>query len=451
MKLPSLPGFDPEAFNKYFKNTGWLMAARVGALFLKMAVTAVAIPNYLGSSEYGILNYPLVLVTFFMAASALGLDSFVTRQLLQDPQRRDTILGTAFGMRLLAGIVALPLIYITYMVIARSATGSPAAPYDYVAIVSVSCLFQSLNIIDCYFQARIQGKYIMYIQVGANMLSALLKLVLIVLQADLEWFVWALLSDAVFLAAGYLYLYQLNGNNVFQWRFDRSVAIHLLKNAWPLAFSSVAIILYMKIDQLMLDAYLGEAAFGVYAAVVQLSEGWYFIPMAIVTALFPAIMNARRDDAERYKRRLQQLYELMVIIASGIALSTTVAAPLIYDIFYTAEYAEGPRVLTVHVWSGVFMFLYVASGQYLLAEGYTRISLARAATGAVVNIVLNSWWIPQFGMIGAAYATLFTYATTALFVIFVPKTRGQGWMILRALLFIPMIQRLLKRYAGNNF
>src|SRR3546814_11302476 len=102
MNIPSLPGFNPEAFNKYVKNAGWLMVARVGAIFIKMVVTAIVIPNYLGSSLNGELNYPLVLVSFFAAACALGMDSFVTRQLLQQPEKKNTILGTAFRLRLAA-------------------------------------------------------------------------------------------------------------------------------------------------------------------------------------------------------------------------------------------------------------------------------------------------------------------------------------------------------------
>ena len=128
MKIPALPGFNPEAFHTYFQNAGWLMAARVGTIFIKMVVSAIVIPNYLGSSLNGELNYPLVLVSFFAAACALGMDSFVTRQLLQQPERKDTILGTAFRLRLAASVVALPLIYATYLLIGHLTAGTPAAP-----------------------------------------------------------------------------------------------------------------------------------------------------------------------------------------------------------------------------------------------------------------------------------------------------------------------------------
>src|SRR5690606_26689638 len=194
MRIPSLPGFDQQAFTKYFANTGWLITARAGSLFIKMVITAIAIPNYLGNSLNGVLNYPLVLVTFFMAACTLGMDSFVTRQLLQQPKDQYVILGTAFWLRLFSGFVVLPLIYLPYFLIGNYAAVAPAAPFDYVAIVSFICVFQSVNVIDSYFQSKVQGKYIMYIQVGANLLSAAIKLLLILIQAPIGWFIWMLLG-----------------------------------------------------------------------------------------------------------------------------------------------------------------------------------------------------------------------------------------------------------------
>src|SRR5690606_4011517 len=107
MKLPTIPGFDQQAFDKYLKNTGWLFIARVGSLGIKI-LAGIVLANYLGKEEFGILNYPLVFISFFIAAAALGLDGFITRELLAQPQRKNVLLGTAFRMRLLAGLILVP-------------------------------------------------------------------------------------------------------------------------------------------------------------------------------------------------------------------------------------------------------------------------------------------------------------------------------------------------------
>lgn len=419
--------------------------ARVGSLLIKMLVTAIAIPNYLGDAQTGILNYPLVLVSFFVAASGLGTDSLVTRELLVHPQQYRTILGSAFRLRLFAGFAAIPLIYLAYLFIGYCAPEPPAAPLNYVTIVSFVCVAQSVNIIDCYFQSIAKGQFIMYVQVGANLLSALLKLTLILSGATLTAFVWMLLADALLLSFGYIYVYRAQQHNPFHWKFDRVVALNLLKHSWPLALSSVFVTLYMKIDQLMLDAFWGKSALGVYATVVTLSEGWYFFPMALVAALFPALMHARRDDAIRYQKRLQQLYELMVIISVGIALVITLIAPYIYQWLYTPEFHAGAPTLAIHIWAGVFVFLGTASGQYLIAENLTRISFLRTAIGALANILLNLWLLPRYGMNGAAVATLLAYFISTYSVLLIPKTRAHGVSLLKALVLWNTLSTLARK------
>jgi len=443
MKLPSLPGFDPQAFEKYLKNTSWLMIARVGTLAIKM-LTGIAVANYLGSFENGLLNYPMAIITFFIAASALGLDAFITRELLQRPQSKNLLLGTAFGMRLISGVVMLPLIYFTYLILSSNSAAQPEVPSNFITIVSFICVIQSINIIDSYFQSQVQGKKIMIVQVVANTASALVKIILIITGAPLIHFIWALLADALFLAIGYLLMYQKSGESVTKWRFDSNLAKDLIQKAWPLAFSAILVTLYMKIDQVMIGSLLGASQLGVYSTVVNLSESWYFIPVATVTAIFPAIMNARREDQNRYQHRLQNLYDLMSFISVGIALVMTFASPFIYRILYSDDYIGGAEILAIHIWAGIFVFLGTASGQYLIAEGYTKLALTRTAAGALVNIVLNLWWIPVFGIKGAAWASLIAYAVATFYIILIPKTRKQGIMMLKSIFQLNLIKKILK-------
>src|SRR5690606_30811919 len=177
-------------------------------------------------------------------------------------------------------------------------------------------------------QSQVQGKKIMQVQVIANILSACIKIILIVLAAPLGWFVWALLADALLLAIGYVWMYQRSNESIFHWKFNKTIAKYLVGMAWPLAFSAILVTLYMKIDQIMISSYLGSSALGIYSTVVSLSESWYFIPVATVSALFPAIMNARKQSEERYQNRLQNLYDLMSFISLSIAIIMTFASPL---------------------------------------------------------------------------------------------------------------------------
>lgn len=444
MKIPKIPGFDQEALEKYVKNTGWLMMARVGSLAVKLLVS-ILLSNYLLEEKLGILNYPMTIATFFIAMAALGLDGFVTRELIRKPENEHKLLGTAFILKFSGGLVILPLIYLAYIVLNHFSHAG--APFSYVFIVSLVGVFQAFNIIDSYFQSRTQGKFIMRVQIVANLLSAAIKGLFILLQLSLSWFVYALLFDAVLIAVGYLYVYQQNGGKLFKWTFEGKLAKFLLLHSWPLAFSAILVTIYMKIDQLMITQYLGVSKLGVYINAVQWAESCYFIPVAIVTSVFPAIMNARRDDPDRYQRRMQNMYDLMVWISLSLALIVTFAAPLIFSL-YKPEFAAGADVLSVLIWASIFVFLGTASGQFLIAEGYTKLTMTRTGVGALVNIILNIFWIPRYGIEGAAFATLIAYATSAFWILLIPKTRAQGVMMLKSLFLITLIRKLKRNHLN---
>lgn len=443
MKLPHIPGFDQDALNKYFKNTGWLILARVGSLLIKVLV-GFAIANYLGRERNGLLNYPQAFVAFFIAAAALGVDGFTTRELLKFPEKKDRLLGTALRLKLIGGLLAIPLIYAGYITNQHFFTPTQT-PLSYILIIGLSGITQAFYITDSYFQATVKAKYVTFTQIFGNIVSAFFKLLLILNHAPLAWFIWAIFLDTVILAFGYLYFYQKKAGNLFNWQYDNSIAKHLLSNSWPLAFSAILVSLYMKIDQLMVDSYLGSGQLGVYSTVVQLSESWYFIPVAIVTSVFPAVMNAKRDDPERYQKRLQNMYDLMVWMSLSIAIVTTFVSPLAYKIIYKEEFWSGAHILSVHIWAGIFVFLGSASGQYLIAEGYTKISLIRTAVGAIVNIVLNIFLIPKYGIMGAAIATLAAYFVATFIILIIPKTHKQGLMMLKSLFLVTLFQKIIKR------
>jgi O-antigen/teichoic acid export membrane protein len=438
MRLPNIPGFEQQAFKKYFKNTGTLFIGRVGSLLIKMIVS-ISVTNYLHRSNNGILTGGTVYIYFFSAIATLGLDQFIVKELHQFPDNRDQILGTSFWMKVIAGFCCIPLIYIAYLIYPAKGT-----PYDYVLIFSTIGIIQAFNVIDSYFQSQVQSKYIMQVQISGNLVSAAIKLLFIYFKMPLIWFVYAYTFDFLLLSIGYYFTYQRKQRSIFKWTFSYPLASKLLKYSWPLMVSGIMVSLYMKIDQIMLQNMAGVKEAGAYATVATLSEAWNFIPAVIVTSLFPAILNAKRDDLDRYKKRIQNLYDLMVYLSVPVAIVITFASPLIYKL-YKPEYAYAAPVLSVHIWSGVFVFLGAASSQYLIAENYNTLTFIRTGFGAAINIILNIILIPKMGMMGAAIATLVAYASANFFIIFIPKVSGQGVMMFKSLFLISLVQRLTKR------
>jgi len=442
MKIPAIKGFDEEAFQKYVKNTGWLMFGKVSSLLI-----TVVVARYLKPESFGDLNFVIAFTTIVAAIGSLGLDTFIIREIINDNSKKEEILGTSLAMRIGFNLLLLPLsvgIYVLFHHYAKN----PGNPLTWVVFFyALPGVFKSFNVIDSYFQSQVKSKYVVHVQNIAILTTSVLKILWVWLNGSLIWFSVIITIDAMILATGLVIMYQRQGFRLRDWSFDFSRAKMLLKQSYPLMFSAVMVSLYMKIDTVMLKS-VGSVAVGIYSAASGLSEAWFFIPMAIVTSVFPAIVNARKTDMERYKKRLINLYDLLVYISLPVAIFISVFGTDIIHLLYGNRYEGAGQMLSIHIWSGIFVFLGIASGQYLIAEGYIKISFQRTAAGAILNIALNFWLIPLYGGIGASLATLVACFVSTFYILLIPKTREQGVLMLKSLFLIHLFQKISTR--GNT-
>lgn len=390
-----------EGFQRYGKNTAWLMAEKVLRMFVGLFV-GIWIARYLGPEQFGLLSYAQSFVFLFTAIATLGLDGIVVRELVKDDSRRDVLLGTAFTLKFVGAILILPLLWFGVQF-----TSNDSYTNMLVFVIASATIFQSFNVIDFYYQSTVMSKYVALSNTVSLLFSSIIKIVLILKQAPLMAFAVMFVFDALVLSLGLIYFYFKKTRQSFlTWCFDRQVAKQLLTDSWPLIISSVMISLYMRIDQVMIKEMLDAHAVGQYAAAVRLSEAWYFIPVAICSSVFPAIVNAKKVSEELYYQRLQKLYALMVWLGIAVALPVTFLGDWVVNLLYGSAYAEASSVLMVHVWAGVFVGLGVASGKWINTENLTTVSSIRSVLGLLINITLNYMLIPTIGVIGASIATL---------------------------------------------
>ncbi len=199
--------------------------------------------------------------------------------------------------------------------------------------------------------------------------------------------------------------------------------------------SGVAISVYMRIDIVMLRHLAGESAAGIYAAAVRISELGYFVPMALASSVLPALLQARARGGAAYGERLQRYFDLSAALAYALTIPLALVAPWLVRMAYGAAFAPAAAVLVVHIWAAVFVFLGVARGQWLVNERLQRFYLAATFAGAVANVLLNLLFIPRWGGLGAAWATVISQALAAwASSYFHPAVRATAAMQTRALL-----------------
>jgi len=414
-------------FRKYFANTSWLLGERALRIAVSLFV-GIYVARYLGPERFGLLSYALSFVGIFVALATLGLDEVVVRELIKTPEQREKILGTSFLLKLVGTLLMWAAI-----LVAIPLTENDLQTNILIIIIAFGVFFQAFNVIDLSFQAEVKSKYVVHAQFIQLIVSSTIKIILIVNEAPLIWFASVFFLDAIVLALGLVFTYLHNSNKIFSWKWSYETSKHLLHDSWPLIFAGIVVSVYMKIDQLMIKEMLGAKEVGLYAAAVKLSEAWYFIPMAIASSLYPAIINARVYQKEVYYQKIQNLFDLMVWIAVSIALPTTFLSTLVVEFLYGKEYLGSSSVLIIHIWTAVFVFLGVASSKYLLAENFIKKTFYRTFIGALLNIIMNYYLIGIIGIQGAAISTLVSHFFAAYFydildkdlrIMFIMKTKS---------------------------
>ena len=433
--------FNSTSFKRYFVNTSWLFFERILRIVVSFVVTIFVI-RYLGPKDFGLFSYVLSFFWLFASLSTVGLESITTREIVKHPDDKNEIIGTVFFLRLAGSVAAIALIWILLLVF-----GEDMYTTILILLLSGSFVFQSFSAIEYYFRGKVKAKYNAYALSASVLLSSLLKVIFILIKAPLVYFIVAVIFEYAVLAIGLVVVYRLNKLSIFNWKYSNALASSLLKDAWPLALSGIVVMVYMKIDQIMIKNMMSEEAVGYYAAAVRLCESWYFIPVTLCNSIFPAIVNAKNVSEEFYNNRMQKLYDLLTWLAIGIAIPVTIFSNQIITLLFGSEFSAAAPVLTIYIWAGVAVFLGVASSQYLINENLTKLSFYRSLIGMVINVLLNFIFIPIYGIVGSAIATLVSYTTVTFVLSFHKNFSSQFKMILRSVFGISLISYLFRKRA----
>jgi O-antigen/teichoic acid export membrane protein len=393
---------------KIISNTGWLFADKIIRMGAGLIV-GVWVARYLGPLQFGLLNFASAFVTLFSAISLLGLEAIIVRELVRNPSGTTDILGTTCFLRLSAGVAAYAMAVGSIFIMRPGET----LAHVLVAVAGLALLFQAFDTIDLWFQSQVRSKFVVIAKNGAFLVSAIAKVVLILVNASLIFFACANLAEIVLGAIGLVFVYRMNGQQIARWRVKAGSIKGLLKECLPLVLSGIVFMVYLRVDQVMLGQLAGDKEVGIYSAAVRVAEIWYFIPTAIVSSVFPDIIHSKAASEEMFFAKLQRLYNLLVFMGYAVAIPTTFLAGWLINLLFGSTYVAAGPMLAVLVWAGVFANLGVARNAYLLASNRPRILLFAVFLGAISNVLLNLILIPGYGGLGAATASCISYWVAA--------------------------------------
>lgn len=395
---------------RFLGNTGWILFERVLHVLLTLVTTSLTL-RYLGAGGSGMIDYGASYVTIFTILCKLGLDSILVNEIVKGEQAPGTLVGTTIGLRLLSALASVGVIA---AVVALLKPGDTAILLIAV-IQSLSLLLVAFDTIDFWFQSQLQSRYTALAKAIAFFAVCAFRLALIAVSADVYWFAFAGVVDALIIGVLLLVFYRRTATD--RLRFSWKAARYLLPLSAPFILSAVLITVYTQMDTIMLGSLAAgdtDVAVGIYNAAAKVCNMWVFVPLAIIDSARPMILSQKGKDEAAYQMRYRRLYAAVMWLGIAAAVGISLLSPWIIRIIAGEAFSASVPVLVVLIWARLFSVMGTTRGIWMVSERLGRYVVIFAAVGAAVNFALNVLLIPQMGVMGAAVATLITEALVSV-------------------------------------
>lgn len=414
---------------KFIRNTGWLLFEQIFRMGLSLIITSL-MARYLGAQDFGLLNYSLAYIIIFTTVSNLGIDSIIVNEIIKKRENTGKIIGSTIYLRLFSSLISIFLIYLIV---------SYLNPSDTILLIitllqSISLFFIIFDSIEYWFQSNLQSKYIVIAKSTAFIIVSIWRLALIIFEKPIHYFAIATIIEAAVIGLFIMMFYiRFNGPRL---RFSYQIAKQLLFQGYYHFIAGLLIMVYTQIDKIMLGQMTGGATVGIYSAALTISSLWMFIPNALIESARPIIMNSKDQNEKSYIKKNKQLYCSIIWIGIAASVVITLLAKPIILLIYGIQFIDSVNVLIILIWSRIFSLIGTTKAIWLTVENLGKYQVYFVGIGALLNIVLNYLFIPKYGAIGAAVATLFAeMVSTLIACLFFNKTRPLFKLIIESLCF----------------
>ena len=383
------------------KNVSWILIQNIFSMICSVFVTAIVARHY-GAAGYGYINFAQSFVALFSFIAIMGTNHIIMKNLSEDKIEDGIVLGSNLFIRIMLAIISLLV-----------SQGISLLIYDkdiniLILLFNLNTILCSFDVFSYYAQSKMQNKYISISKIISITVFSILKLLVIFLDLNINFFVLTyLIETIIYSILLYISYRKISSNRNVKWKIDYSYIKELLKKGKYYALASLMVTIYLRIDQVMLGTMISDKSqVGIYSAAVRISEIWTFVPISIITSYKPIIINEKEKSKAKYDKELSKLYNIVSFVCFLFVVIICVFGKLGIYILYGNEYSNAyiPLIiLTIGIWFGVLGNIHYI---WMICENKEKYSTFYSFSGCITNIIFNFLLIPKYGIIGAAIATL---------------------------------------------
>ena len=379
-------------FNLGILNTGVFLVLEKIVRMLSAFLTFSLVAKYYDTEVFGIYAYHMAIFSILVVIVSFGTDQIIV---FKTSNNKNFKLINIFLVRVSTSILSiLVLLILSLFGIVHS---------EYVSFLCVSLLLQSVLILLPYYQARLlYGKLSLFISFSVIM-SGWIKF-LIIKNSGVNILPTLIVMDSIFISLTVILFFLLTFKNEKHAYLPSLYDIKkLFRDSAPLFFSAIAIVLYSRIDQLMINEFLGEKSVALYSSALKISELFTFILPIAVTLSVKFVASKGGDIKEAVYLKLFKLMNIYSILSITLIISFGDTA---LHLLFGHEFIKAYDVLIVNSVSLFFIVIGSISNVWLIENNLQKYKIIRITIGLFINVILNFYLIPIYGLYGAATSTL---------------------------------------------
>lgn len=363
----------------------------------KVILVNIFLARLLGAEVYGKYAYIIGICSLLAIVAEFRLQAILVKEfLLYGAKNQGDILGTALGVNIAFGLLGIFLSFLYYLYEPDSLIGYA------VLLCSLSYIF---NVPRCFRALYISQERNIFIA-KSEFFSSIVTIFIIVmaLKYSIDWVFLPVLrlTDGLFLSLAFCMFYVCflkKAKLVYSFSFYRAKT--LVSSASPLVLSGVAMLLFQRMDLIMIRYYMDESAVGIYSVAANYMLLFSLIPMVLSESLAPKIFKGQFN--------LQQKRQFILrVMALGFLMSLLmyITGENLITLIYGEAYTESIQVSSILAFCPFLVAAGSAAGQLIVFDSSQRKAFWKSVWACVINFALNILLIPSWGIVGAAVATV---------------------------------------------
>jgi O-antigen/teichoic acid export membrane protein len=384
--------------NAQIRNILWMFIDKA-FLLVGNFIVSVLVARYLGPQNLGYVSYGIALGAIAIAISQWGANYTIFNTGAKNIKRSYKYIMATEKIRSVIYLVIYLIINIILIFFSQYERNT----YYLISLVLLSQIFLALDVYQFHYNATLQSKINAKSSILAKLLSMFMRVTFVYFEMNVLYFIIPFFIEGII-------IYWKRRSNLAKENIkinkSASYVKHYFNIGLPLVLTGVCVVIYSKINELMLGWLISYKTLGLYSVSFVLNSAWTFVPMSIGISLLSKPIKEKMNSNEQ---KLGFSFVSIIVFASSIPmlLITYFFADIIIELTFGYEYLESSRILFImSIASALSVLGFISNRIINLYDGGGRYLMYKTFISSIIFIIMSYFLVKQYEILGAAYGFL---------------------------------------------